>query len=294
MENIRRNDLENFWKKVMLHQFHDTMSGSCIKEVYEDCEKDFKELKEFASKTIASRVNTSGEGEPLLVFNPLSWKRADKVQIKLSLSVPHEIEDFMGRKIPSQATEDGKKLIFIAETPALGYSLYRLKPAGFQKIHQTDIKVREEKGRILLENSKIRVSINKISGVIEELYEKDLKMNFIGDEGVRIQIFEDYPYSGRKTLFYDFDAVSSNAWEVYIYQQPGGVKYVELKDAEEVRVMENGPVRAIVLVKYKFKQVGMRLIGWLSSLFRSVSIAIIQHVKYPMDILNVGILCLRK
>ena len=258
-----KDDLRKFWKKILLHQFHDTMSGSCIKKVYEDCERDFKKLKEFVSKalnvalkTIASKVNTSGEGKPLLVFNPLSWRRVDKVQIELNSDAPCEVIDSTGRSVPSQIIEDEKKLMFIAETPALGYSLYRLKPTDSWKTYQTDVKVCEENKRILLENSKIRVSINKVSGIIEELCDKDLGMNFIGEGGIRIQIFEDHPYPGRKTLFYNFDAVSSDAWEVYIYQQPGGVKYIELRDAEEVKLVENGPVRATVLVKYKFKQEG--------------------------------------
>ncbi len=258
-----KDDLKKFWKKILLHQFHDTMSGSCIKKVYEECERDFKELKEFASKAlnaaleiIASKVNTSGEGKPLLIFNPLSWKRSGKVQIELNSPVPQEILDSKGRSVPSQVTRDGKKLIFIAEVPALGYSLYRVKPSDSWKTYQTDISVREEKGKIVLENSKVKASINKISGILEELYDKELGMNLVGEEGVRIQIFEDHPYPGRKTLFYNFDAVSTDAWEVYIYQQPGGVKYVELKDAEEIEVIERGPVRATLLVKYRFRQGG--------------------------------------
>ena len=260
-----KGELTRFWKKILLHQFHDTMSGSCIREVYEDCEKDFNELKEFTSKvldtaleTIASKVNTSGEGKPLLIFNPLSWKRSGKAQVELDLSGPYEIKDSTGKTVPYQIIEDedGKKLLFIAETPALGYSLYRLKPTDSWKTCQTDVKVHEEEERILLENSRIRASINKTSGIIEELYDKDLKMNFMGDKGVRIQIFEDYPHPGRKTLLYNFDAVSSDAWEVYIYQQPDGIKYIELKNAEEVKIVENGPIRATVLVRYRFRQEG--------------------------------------
>jgi len=260
-----KEELVKFWKKILLHQFHDTISGSCIREVYEDCEKDFNELKDFTSKaldaaleTIASKADTSGEGKPLLIFNPLSWKRVDKAQISSDLVAPCEIRDSMDRTVPSQVIEEGKKLLFIAETPALGYSLYRLKPVDSWKTYQTDIKVREEKEKIVLENSKIKASINKASGIIEELYDKNLKMNFLGNEGVRIQIFEDHPHPGRKTLFYDFDAVSCDAWEVYIYQQPGGIKYIELRDAEEVKIIENGPVRATVLIRYRFKQEGRK------------------------------------
>jgi alpha-mannosidase len=259
-----REELRERWKKILLHQFHDTMSGSGIKEVYEDCERDFRELEKFAFESlnaaltsIASKVDTQGEGTPLLVFNPLSWERSGAVHVELEDGEgPCEVIDSFGNSVPCQPSEDGKKVLFIANVPSLGYSLYRLKRSESWKTYQTDIKACEDGDKITLENLRLRISVDKHSGIIKEIYDKDLGLNFIDDGGLRIQIFEDYPRYGRKTLFYDFDAVSCDAWEVYIYQQPGGVKYVELKKAEEVKLLENGPVRATVLVKYRFRQEG--------------------------------------
>jgi len=50
------------------------------------------------------------------------------------------------------------------------------------------------------------------------------------------------------------DAEKFDAWEIYIYQQPEGVKYVELRNPEEVKVSEKGPVKVSVSVKYKYVQ----------------------------------------
>lgn len=259
-----KEDLRERWKKILLHQFHDTMSGSGIREVYEDCERDFKEIEKFALETldtalaaISSKVNTQGEGKPLLVFNPLSWERSGVVHVKLGSSeVPCDIMDSLGNIVPCQPSEDGREISFIANVPSLGYSLYRLKPSESWRTYQTDINACDDGDQITLENSRLRVSVDKHSGIIKEIYDKDLGLNFIGGGGVRIQVFEDYPRYGRKTLFYDFDAISCDAWEVFIYQQPGGVKYVELKEAEEVKLLENGPVRATIIVKYRFRQEG--------------------------------------
>jgi alpha-mannosidase len=52
------------------------------------------------------------------------------------------------------------------------------------------------------------------------------------------------------------DAAVFDAWEVFIYQQREGVKYVELKDPVEVKLVERGPVRARVSVKYNYAQEG--------------------------------------
>ncbi len=259
-----KEDLQRFWKKIMLHQFHDTMSGSGIRDVYEDCERDFRELLKFSSealdralKTIASKVDTQIDGIPLLVFNPLSWSRRDVVEVELAnIKGPFELLDSTGVSVPIQLMEGGKKMLFIAEAPSLGYVLYRLKPLESWKTYQTDVKVLERDDKVLLENSKVKLSIDRRTGIIEELYDKELGLNLIGSGGVRIQVFEDYPYPGRRTLFYDFDATVFDTWEVYICTQPGGVKYVDLKEAEEVKVLEDGPVRATVSIKYRFKQDG--------------------------------------
>jgi alpha-mannosidase len=69
-------------------------------------------------------------------------------------------------------------------------------------------------------------------------------------------VFEDYPVSGRRCVMYPVDAALFDAWEVYIYQQTGGVKYVELKNPVEVKLVEKGPVRARVSVKYNYAQEG--------------------------------------
>ncbi|MEM2239535.1 MAG: glycoside hydrolase family 38 C-terminal domain-containing protein [Candidatus Bathyarchaeia archaeon] len=260
------DELREFWKKIMLHQFHDTISGSGIREIYGDCERDFKELLEFSSKaldkalkTIASKVDTQLEGQPLLIFNPLSWGRRDVVEVELAdVEKPFEVLDPAGVSIPLQLVDDGRKMLIIAEAPSLGYTVYRLKPVDAWRNYQTDVRVFRLDGKIILENSKVKLSISSKTGVIEELYDKELGLNLIGGGGVRIQVFEDYPYPGRRTLFYDFDAAIFDAWEVYIYTQPGGVKYVDLREAEEVKVLERGPVRATVLVKYRFKQDGRK------------------------------------
>jgi alpha-mannosidase len=71
---------------------------------------------------------------------------------------------------------------------------------------------------------------------------------------VCIQIFEDNPTEGRKQLDHLGDAIMSDAWEVYIYQQSKGVKYIKLTMPEKVEVLEYGPIRATVQVSFKYSQ----------------------------------------
>jgi alpha-mannosidase len=91
---------------------------------------------------------------------------------------------------------------------------------------------------------------------VESAFDKNGGKEIFQDCGNRIQVFEDCPVRGRTSVNSRVDAAVFDAWEVYIYQQPEGVKCVELKDPVEVKLAEKGPVRLRVLVKYNYAQEG--------------------------------------
>jgi len=257
-------ELKEAWEKLLLNQFHDVFPGSSIPEVYEDSEECFEFIFNTANsiiskslKTVAAKIDTSGEGKSLLVFNPLAWSRSDVVEVLLDeLGHEFEIYDEKGRITPSQMIEDGK-VVFIAEdVPPVGYKEYKAKRTSRKKMPLARLSSEETEKEIKLENEFFIVKVDKETGLVKSTFDKNSRKEIFQDCGNRIQIFEDYPVSGRKSIGFPIDAETLDAWEVYIYQQPGGVKYVELKDPVEVRLVEKGPVRARILVKYKYTQEG--------------------------------------
>ncbi len=83
-------DLDEAWKIVLRNQFHDILDGSSIGPVYEEALKAYAEARErgrraldFSLETLAASVDTRGEGQPVLVFNPLLWERTDVVAVPL-------------------------------------------------------------------------------------------------------------------------------------------------------------------------------------------------------------------
>ena len=129
-------ELREAWETLLLNQFHDVLPGSSIPEVYEDSEKCFnfifKTVNSIISrslKTIAAKVDTTGQGKSLLVFNPLSWARTDVVELPLKdVADTLVVCDEQGQTIPSQISETDGKMIFIAEdVPSIGYKEYRIK-----------------------------------------------------------------------------------------------------------------------------------------------------------------------
>jgi alpha-mannosidase len=257
-------ELDEAWRKLLLNQFHDVLPGSSIPEVYEDSEEYFKSVFETLNrviseslKTIAGGIDTSGEGKSILVFNPLSWPRSGLVEMPMDLlDDKSEVCDERGQVVPSQIVE-GKKVIFTAEdVPSIGYKEYRTKPTSSQKKPSTDLFCSEDKNEIKLENEFFTVKIDKSSGLLKSVFDRENGREVLEAAGNRIQVFEDYPVRGRTCVNSRIDAAVFDAWEIFIFQQQEGVKYVELNEPEEVGLVEKGPVRSRVLVRYKYAQEG--------------------------------------
>lgn len=261
-----KEELEKTWKKLLLNQFHDIISGTCIPEVYEDVKRDFEEIFNTtqsiiteAVKAIAIQIDTQEEGIPIVVFNTLSWERDGVVEVpldKLGSLKSIKVYDEKGQLIPFQIVEDGKVVFIARNIPPIGYKVYRVIPTSEITEIQTDLSVTRVNNIIRLENEFLRVEIDAETGLVKSIYDKKNEREILREPGNKIQVFEDYPSPGRKTLTGGYDAVIFDAWEVYIYQQLKGVSYVELTKPVEVKILEKGPVRARVQVKYVYTQEG--------------------------------------
>jgi alpha-mannosidase len=259
-------EFRDCWEKLLLNQFHDVLPGSSISDVYKDSDECFRSI--FATlnsviskslKTIAAKIDTSGEGRPLLVFNPLSWKRSSVAEFSLKDAGDiSEIYDEKGQIIPSQIIEEERKLIFVAEDiPSLGYKEYKAKRTGqVRRKFSTELSGKETEREIMLENQFLKLKVDKESGLLTSIFDKKENREILRGEANLIQIFDDTPINGRTSVNYPIDAQVFDAWEIFINQQEGGLKVTELNHPLVVRLVENGPVRARVQVKYKYTQEG--------------------------------------
>jgi alpha-mannosidase len=138
------------WEPVLFNQAHDLASGVMVDKVYEDSMRGFAvarhrggEILESNLTSLAVRIDTSGEGLPVAVFNLLGWPRTDVVEVEIGVSEAGvrelELRDPSGAVVPMQMLssrrgEDGgltgARLLFVArDVPAMGYSVYRVLPA---------------------------------------------------------------------------------------------------------------------------------------------------------------------
>ncbi|MBX3010575.1 MAG: alpha-mannosidase [Caldilineaceae bacterium] len=90
--------LQSIWREILLYQFHDILPGSSIKRVYDESVPRYQALLDevtaasnAAKQALADQVDTTGLTAPVVIFNSLSWPRAEWVAVDqgwLPVTVP--------------------------------------------------------------------------------------------------------------------------------------------------------------------------------------------------------------
>ncbi len=230
--------LYDAWKIVLTNQFHDILPGSSINEVYAQTDKDYHQARSLATsvraaalKHLVGRIDTSGPGLAVVVFNDLSWARTDVAHIELPLPKGRfRVVDGVGAEVPCQRTGPNELLILAESVPPLGYAVYRVVPG--EPAVENPLKATTAG----IENDFIRLAFDK-KGQVARLYDKieDRDVLVKGEPGNVLELFEDRPHG-------------NDAWDI----DPNFEEIAwEAQPAESIEVVETGPVRAIVRIVRK-------------------------------------------
>ena len=120
------------WRQAVL-SCHGVAPDSCIENFnkqYSEARKSSKEMLDAALNGISAKVKTGSRGQPVVLFNTLSWKRTEIVQMAIPEGMADcEVLEEDGKQVPSQVS--GKNVIFIArDVPSFGYKTFYLMKAG--------------------------------------------------------------------------------------------------------------------------------------------------------------------
>jgi alpha-mannosidase len=169
------------WEPMLFNQAHDLASGVMTDKVYHDTIRGFEFSKRLADELVEkrlshvlSRIETRGEGIPIVVFNTLSWPRTDVAEIEIGFSDSGvgaiDVLDPRGQALPIQFVEEQRyddgglrraKVTFMARNiPSLGYSVYRLRQATTQSKPETN----GEGSADSIENEHYRTTFNPTTG----------------------------------------------------------------------------------------------------------------------------------
>lgn len=238
--------IEEAWKILLFNQFHDILPGSSITPVYKDADADYAwiagecaEAKGGALGSLAALADTSGDGQALILFNGLSWARDDVVEVELGDGVTEAaVIDDSGKEIPAQTVinKDGKMAaLFVARNlPPMGFAVYRLLEGKASSATGGTLSVSDH----TLENDYFEVKIDPATGWVSNIIDKkNDKREAIASGKAAFQL----------QAYKETDA--SDAWDMRF---PSGGGLMEMPDAEEISVAENGPVRVTIMARRKF------------------------------------------
>ncbi|MBI4556726.1 MAG: alpha-mannosidase [Candidatus Hydrogenedentes bacterium] len=227
--------LNEVWKTVLTNQFHDILPGSSITEVYTQAERDYaaakstiEQVTERAVTHLAERIDTRGEGVPLIVFNTLSWVRDDVARARLKLPKGHfMVVDQHGAPVAHQKIGPDEILFEASGFPPLGYAVFRVVSGSAPANPSGMLKAEAQ----LLENDFLRIRLDK-RGTLTSIYDKGEHREVLaeGQRGNVLQLFDDRPHAHDAwDIDHNFDEIM---WEP--------------RPAERIEVLEKGPVRAVI------------------------------------------------
>ncbi len=228
--------LEKAWKKVILHQFHDDITGTSFEECYKRSHNDYVQAMNTFSceyttavEALSSQLDTSfAEGTAVVVSNPV--QSADGRNEAVSADIAYEGEmpfvrvfNCNGEEVPSQMKKlpCGKiRVSFMAAVPSCGVKVYDVRFCNEKSNIETSLKVTDS----VIENKNIRVTLDE-KGDIASVFDKSRKVEALSE-------------SIKLAILHDIDSYEWPSWEVKLsdlsrkpYMYPA---------APEISILEEG------------------------------------------------------
>jgi alpha-mannosidase len=208
--------IDKAWRQLLFGAHHDGITGSESDQVYLDLIGGWREAQELGAAALGgaldylgSRIDTTGDGRAVTVFNALSWPRTDVVRVSLDLPadgpdgpVGLEIRDESGAVVPFvvEATDGGESgrigrvtVAFIArDVPAVGYRTFRAVPTNDALDEASWNPIRTN----VIDNGTYRLTVDpELGGAISSLVEKGSGKELIqpGGAGNELLAYREYP-----------------------------------------------------------------------------------------------------
>ncbi|MGD0513387.1 MAG: glycoside hydrolase family 38 C-terminal domain-containing protein [Terriglobales bacterium] len=257
------DQFELAWKNLLFDHFHDVMPGSGIAVNYLDAKRNLEDVARSAQQItngaldeILAHVNTQGDGVPVVVFNSLSWPRTEIVEVEAQLPgrTEHvEVVNAAGLQVESQvlsidsATNRARLLLLAANVPALGYETYFVRAAGKTRLVAVSQVVKATGDT--LSNSYVRLKVDPQSGCITSLVDLRNQTEALAPAETDTGGPKTYACGNLLQAFYD----KPKRWDAWNIDADFEKQHWDLDKADEVKLVEGGPLRAIIRVKKHFQ-----------------------------------------
>jgi alpha-mannosidase len=248
------------WKNLLFDHFHDIMPGSGIAVNYLDSKRNLEKVDRTVNdvtsaslREIAARVDTQREGVAVMLFNSQSWARTDVVEVEAQLPDPAQniqVVDGAGKPADAQLISMDKdthraRFLLLTHTPSMGYATYFVSGARNPSPVHSLLKASAD----TLENEFVRVKIDPQTGCMTSLFDKRSGTESLAAAetdtggprnsvcGNLLQTFVDKP----------------KQWDAWNIDADFEKQHWDLDKADEVKLVESGPLRAVIQIKNHFQ-----------------------------------------
>ncbi|MFN0204787.1 MAG: alpha-mannosidase [Planctomycetota bacterium] len=192
-------DLARAWETVCWNHHHDTLPGSGIHDSYElshvqlnDVIERAKWIQRSAIRHLAYRVEDKGEGDGIIVMNPLGWERDAHVRVEIpkqQKGTPRVVDsngnrltfDWHPEELSPGSAFAGQYsyrpnigyISFIAKgIPAFGYESYRVVWPDSTESVSSNLNVVENDTTVILENEFLKAAVDRATAHVTSLIDK--------------------------------------------------------------------------------------------------------------------------
>jgi alpha-mannosidase len=257
----RKERLRDAWTPVLFSQFHDLLDGSAIKGAYADAhqraEETMAEAETISHEAMAALAPAKEDGRMLTLVNPTAFARTEPVRAALPKDAV-ALQDEAGLVIPIQQVDDEYVFITTDILPfsQRTYTILRDLPAGtvFPAVTVANWGVPEDNAYRFreVETDYARVVLDTLSSALGSFIDKRTGLELVGAcipcalTGDR---YIHHLHNGLNVFqFIDEHYNRMSSWNIDELQR---VHY--LLRADEVKLVETGPVFARFRVKHGFR-----------------------------------------
>ncbi len=231
--------LHDAWECVLLHQFHDIIPGSSIREVYEDSHVNYAKAEAQADEAREKAFDTliRERDHTYTVYSTNSFGGKELVLFPETAEGMFVDED--DNALEAQKCEHGYEVLIDVKSFA-GVAVTFCPNEVGDAPSCMEIKTSESPFELeenVLETPYYTIAWNE-NGQLTKIYDKEAKRNVLreGQEGNVFEIYEDKP-------------MDNDAWDIDIYYVE---KMQKINSCGKPALMEIGPLKAIVRFVYNY------------------------------------------
>ena len=255
-----QDQLTSAWKALLFDQFHDIMPGSGIAVNYLDAERDLAivqrtgtDIVDRSLDEISARIDTSKNATSIAVYNSLSWPREEVIETDVALpsaATDVEVMDSAGHAVPAVVLSSDQsahrlRLLMQASAPSVGFATYSVHPIQKAKPAATTLKATVDS----LENEFLRLKVDSRTGCITSLFDKQSQHESLAPAESDTGGPKDRVCGNLLQTFVD----KPKQWDAWNIDADFEKQFWNLDQADEVKLLESTPLRAVIRVKHHFQ-----------------------------------------